>query len=203
MIESEEGSVSGEDSLLLRVTEWLGRSSRATVNVACAVFLVAVALVQYISGTRTTAAPLYLIPIVAVTLRSGRGTGLMYAAAGGLVFILLELPYPLNRYIWLELWNDILRVSLFVACAVAIARLKEDIIREMNLKAHLQDALAGVRQLSGLLPICAWCKRIRKKDGSWEVVEVYLKDHSRADFSQGLCPECAREHDGAPPRVTP
>jgi len=199
MSETEEHTFAGEDSLLLGVDEWLGKKSRASVNVACAAFLISVALIQWLSGTRTTAAPIYLIPIVAVTLRSGRGMGLIYASAGGFVFILLELPYPLNRFIWLELWNDILRVSLFVACAAAVARLKEDIVREMRLKAHLQDALAGVRQLSGLLPICAWCKRIRNKDGSWDVIEDYIKDHSQADFRHGLCPDCARDHGSEPP----
>lgn len=56
---------------------------------------------------------------------------------------------------------------------------------------ELQGALALVKQLSGLLPICSYCKRIRKDDGqSWQQLENYLSEHSEAEFSHGVCPEC-------------
>ncbi len=189
-----------EDSLILRIDGWLGTKSMTAIVVASSVLLLALALLQYLTGVKTTVAPFYLIPISAVTLRGGRPTGLLFSIAAGAIFLLLELPYPLNRYIWLELWNDLLRIGLFVACALALARLKADILREMKLKAHLQEALAGVKQLSGLLPICAWCKRIRDKQGNWELIEEYVTVHSHADFTQDICPDCARRHpEGAPP----
>lgn len=56
---------------------------------------------------------------------------------------------------------------------------------------ELQQALAKVRTLSGFLPICASCKKIRDDSGYWEQIETYLKEHSDAEFSHGLCPECA------------
>jgi PAS domain S-box-containing protein len=58
---------------------------------------------------------------------------------------------------------------------------------------ELQEALSKVKMLSGLLPICANCKRIRDKGGSWQQVEVYVREHSQADFTHGICPECAKE----------
>jgi AmiR/NasT family two-component response regulator len=58
---------------------------------------------------------------------------------------------------------------------------------------ELQDALAQVKTLSGLLPICASCKKIRDDDGYWNQLEVYIQDHSEVVFSHGLCPECAKE----------
>ena len=57
----------------------------------------------------------------------------------------------------------------------------------------LQEALGRVKQLSGLLPICANCKKIRDDRGYWQQVEVYVRDHSEADFSHGICPGCAKE----------
>jgi PAS domain S-box-containing protein len=57
--------------------------------------------------------------------------------------------------------------------------------------AELQASLERVRTLSGLLPICAWCKKIRNDNGFWERVEDYIREHSLADFSHGVCPECA------------
>ena len=58
---------------------------------------------------------------------------------------------------------------------------------------ELQDALAQVKTLSGLLPICASCKKIRDDDGYWNQLEAYIQDHSEVVFSHGLCPECAKE----------
>jgi hypothetical protein len=54
----------------------------------------------------------------------------------------------------------------------------------------LQLALDNVKKLHGLLPICASCKKIRNDEGYWEQIEVYIKDHSEADFSHGICPDC-------------
>jgi ABC-type sugar transport system substrate-binding protein len=56
--------------------------------------------------------------------------------------------------------------------------------------AMLQDALAQVKHLSGLLPICASCKKIRDDHGDWHQLETYIRDHSNADFSHSICPEC-------------
>ena len=54
----------------------------------------------------------------------------------------------------------------------------------------LTVVLGSVKLLSGLLPICASCKKIRDEEGHWHEVEVYVRDHSEVDFSHGLCPEC-------------
>ena len=56
---------------------------------------------------------------------------------------------------------------------------------------ELRKAFARVKTLSGLLPICSSCKKIRNDKGYWEQMEIYIRDHSEADFSHGLCPECA------------
>jgi len=63
--------------------------------------------------------------------------------------------------------------------------------RESLIK-QLQDALSKVKQLSGFLPICASCKKIRNDKGYWEQIESYIREHSEAEFSHGICPECAQ-----------
>jgi PAS domain S-box-containing protein len=55
---------------------------------------------------------------------------------------------------------------------------------------ELQQALASVKSLSGLLPICASCKKIRDDEGYWKQIEAYISSHSEATFTHGLCPEC-------------
>jgi len=59
-----------------------------------------------------------------------------------------------------------------------------------RLIAELQDALTKIKTLGGLLPICSSCKKIRDDTGYWNQVEVYIRDHTDADFTHGLCPEC-------------
>ncbi|UCD75014.1 MAG: response regulator transcription factor [Phycisphaerales bacterium] len=59
---------------------------------------------------------------------------------------------------------------------------------------ELEQALAEVKQLSGLLPICAYCKRIRGGEDYWQAVEEYITSHSHAQFSHGVCPECYEKH---------
>ncbi len=61
-----------------------------------------------------------------------------------------------------------------------------------NLINNLTDALSEVKTLSGLLPICSNCKNIRDDKGYWKKIESYIRDHSDANFSHSICPECAK-----------
>jgi len=69
------------------------------------------------------------------------------------------------------------------------------IARTQNEKVieELKGALAKVKQLSGLLPICSSCKKIRDDKGYWNQIEAYIRDHSEAEFSHGICPECSKK----------
>ena len=58
----------------------------------------------------------------------------------------------------------------------------------------LRQALNEVNALRGILPICSFCKKVRDDQGYWEQVDVYIRKHSRADFSHSICPECAEDH---------
>jgi len=73
------------------------------------------------------------------------------------------------------------------------SRLKAEKEKE-KLIIDLQQTLAQVKQLSGLLPICSYCKHIRDDKGYWNQIEKYLRNHSDADFSHSICPECAKKH---------
>ncbi|MFO7716700.1 response regulator [Desulfosarcina sp.] len=76
--------------------------------------------------------------------------------------------------------------------AIEIAMVKHGAAKSREtLIAHLQKALQEVKTLRGLLPICASCKKIRNDDNSWQQIEEYISRHSDADFTHGICPECA------------
>jgi PleD family two-component response regulator len=77
-----------------------------------------------------------------------------------------------------------------VTRAIRYAIERHQILEER--KQLIQEALATVKILTGLLPICAACKKIRDDNGYWNQLEAYIEAHSDAEFTHGLCPECRR-----------
>ena len=69
-----------------------------------------------------------------------------------------------------------------------------DISETKKIQEALQKASKEIRTLHGILPICSHCKRIRDDQGRWNQMEEYVSGNSEADFSHGICPECAKEH---------
>jgi GAF domain-containing protein len=84
----------------------------------------------------------------------------------------------------------------------AMALLARQVMAQLEARrvsAHLAEALRHVKTLRGLLPICAWCKRIRDDHGYWTQVDAYIRAHTHADFTHGICPEClAKQLDQRP-----
>lgn len=76
---------------------------------------------------------------------------------------------------------------------IEITLIKHQAAKEREkLIADLEKALLEVKKLSGLLPICAGCKKIRDEHDQWHQIEDYIHSHSEADFSHGICPDCSR-----------
>ena len=71
--------------------------------------------------------------------------------------------------------------------------LKVEKMAREELIENLQKALEDVKTLSGMLPICAWCKNIRNDEGYWQKIEAYLKSNSDLDFTHGICNDCAKK----------
>ena len=59
---------------------------------------------------------------------------------------------------------------------------------------QLARLVSAIKSLGGLLPICSHCKKVRDDKGYWKQIESYVRDHSDADFSHGLCPDCLATH---------
>ena len=81
-------------------------------------------------------------------------------------------------------------ISAFIAFYTVshVLKVEKELVRERN---ELQKALSEIKTLSGLLPICASCKKIRDDKGYWNQIEIYIRDRSEADFSHSICPICA------------
>lgn len=95
--------------------------------------------------------------------------------------------------------DEILVITFYLALALGIFAFRrwlnqrqiEQALQEQL--AQLNQALNEVQQLRGIIPICASCKNIRDDQGYWHQVESYIRDHSQADFSHGICPSCAKK----------
>lgn len=70
---------------------------------------------------------------------------------------------------------------------------KEAELENQRLLNELREALSEVKKLSGLLPICVSCKKIRDDKGYWNQIESFIRDRSEADFSHSICPDCAKK----------
>jgi PAS domain S-box-containing protein len=75
---------------------------------------------------------------------------------------------------------------------IDISERKQAVTEREKLIADLRKALHEVKTLTGLLPICSSCKKIRDDQGYWNNLEMYISEHSKAEFSHGICPECAQ-----------
>ncbi len=107
--------------------------------------------------------------------------------------------------VWTTKDNRVRRVSLTISPivdergkTVSTSMIAQDITQQkevederIRLLNELQDALANVKRLEGLLSVCAACKKIRDSEGQWVPIEIYITEHSEAVFSHGYCPICA------------
>lgn len=126
---------------------------------------------------------------------------------------LAEMPAPLHSEIrskWLSIRYEhginkteifywafgIICVATFIIGSMIYwnRRLKKEIEDRIAAEHKMKDALSQVKTLEGLIPICAHCKNIRDDEGDWKQLEQYITEHSEAEFSHGICSECAKKH---------
>ncbi len=87
--------------------------------------------------------------------------------------------------------NAVLEGETLTGMILDITERKKAEEERERLILELKEALAKIKTLSGMLPICSWCKKIRDDTGYWRQIESYIRDHSEAEFTHGICPECA------------
>ncbi len=117
-------------------------------------------------------------------------------------FFVSIIAFPL---LYLYIARQSRRADVVIENRPVLAILKQiaDIKQELNLaqkeierrkaaESALQKALSEVKTLRGFIPICSGCKKIRDDQGFWQQIEMYIRDHSDAEFSHGLCPECIK-----------
>ncbi len=139
---------------------------------------------------------LLVFPLVAFYLFGNR-EGLIWITL--VIFpsaLFIFFPYFFNTYIYPIEFRIALSIAIFFS--IVLSYLLESLRAHFNFQLEKQNielihALGEVKKLSGLIPICASCKNIRDDKGFWSQIEEYIRDHSEAEFSHGICPECSKK----------
>jgi response regulator RpfG family c-di-GMP phosphodiesterase len=123
------------------------------------------------------------IPIIYLTAMNSFEGEAMGLELGGIDYLLKPVNLALlklrvRNHIELKARNDLVREQ-------------RDLLSRQ--KKELEAALARIRKLEGIIPICMYCKKIRDDQNSWNQLEQYITNHSEATFSHGICPHCAEE----------
>ena len=132
-----------------------------------------------------------------------------YVSELGWYLVVEQADYAATRVILRALLVNVLLCLLITAvvltlttCGINAYQRRIDALADQDARkqaellkknGQLEEALAEVRTLSGFLPICTSCKKIRDDQGYWKQIELYLHEHSDAEFSHSICPSCARK----------
>jgi len=170
--------------------------------------VVLLGVVDYATGYELGFFIFYFVPIAAAAWRLGARMGSAVALVSAGVWLAADWGAG-HRYSHpsLAVWDAGIRLVAFLSIAVAVAKIQALLGKERQSAEELREALRQVKTLTGLLPICAACKKIRNDEGYWQEIERYLAEHTGAQFTHGLCQECAqkflREAGLGPKRAEP
>ena len=169
---------------------WVGEQSRqATAWLSLASLLVIMAF-DYGTGVDVNVTLFYLVPVFLVTWRIDRRMGIFTSLVCAVAWSAVDTMGRKDISSATVLWNVWIQFALFITFSFVVSRIKEILNAQNALNRELHAALAEVKNLSGLLPMCAWCRKIRDEEGNWMTLEAYMSEHSAADFTHGICPTC-------------
>lgn len=160
------------------------RVRRKRWGTALAAVSAAVLALDMVTGPFIQFPILFVAPVGLGAWYLGKRTGIGFAVA--LVGCRLGIAIGLEEQA-APAWTAFVNAGIRLLVLVGLAVLLDQVAWQRRTLA------ARVHQLEGILPICAFCKKIRRTDGTWEPIERYISDHSATQFSHGFCDTCARE----------
>jgi K+-sensing histidine kinase KdpD len=163
--------------------------------IACSAAVAMILLIgwaDYISGWELGFFVFYFVPISFAAWYIGRKPAVAIAIISALTWFSADY-FIASHYssLYYAFWNSFVRLVAFLFTALLISKIKAILETEKKISADLQNSLDHIKQLKGMLPICASCKKIRNDKGYWEQIEHYISERSETEFSHGLCPDCA------------
>lgn len=155
------------------------------------VWIVLVAWLDIRTGLQLKLGPFYLLPVLLVAWQVGTTAGILAALVAAGVWRGVEMIWhPDPSLGWVLFWDASIHLFSFVAISLFVSWARSRVMLEKALVRNLSELLANVRELEGLLPMCAWCKKVRDDQGYWQQIETYISAHTKADWTHGICPDC-------------
>jgi len=155
------------------------------------VWTVLVAWLDVRTGLQLKLGPFYLLPVLLIAWCGGMAWGVVAALVAASAWRGIEVIWrPGLLPGWVLFWDAFIHLLSFTGVAVFVSWARSLVLREKALVYDLSALLANVKELEGLLPMCAWCKKVRDDQGYWQQIETYISSHSKADWTHGICPDC-------------
>ena len=150
-----------------------------------------IGVIDYLTGYEIGMEVFYLMPICLLSWLVNRRTGIIMSVISTATLMtanLLAGKNIVNYFIYY--WNIFVHFGFFIVVVCLISA--EKIISDNNemLIDKLQKSIEEIKTLSGLLPMCSACKKIRDDDGYWKQIEHYISEYTDARFSHSICPDC-------------
>jgi len=150
-----------------------------------------VALLDYYTGNELQVSVLYLVPIALASWKLGKGEAVFVATFSAIIWFLEDGQIVRQATsLWIPFLNMLALLGVFLTVVLSLSALRSAFAEQERLIGELEDALGRVKTLTGLLPMCSWCKKVRDDQGYWKAVEAYIHEHSNAEVTHGICPEC-------------
>jgi len=185
------------------INQYAAKQSRASIILSGACLVALLGAIDFVTGYEISFSIFYLAPICFVAWFAGRRAGLIFALIGTIVWLGADIASGHTfGHLLIPYWNAAVRLGFFVITVLILHRLHLFLEEQARLIIELQDARNDIRTLGGLIPICAWCKKIRDDEGYWRQVETYISEHTEASFTHSMCPECKAKWDEALRKTT-
>ncbi len=165
-----------------------------SILVVIALSVLALGYIDYVTGYELQFFVFYFLPIAIAAWKLGFTSSYLISILSSIVWFLADI-HSSHQYssIAFGIWNTIIRLFSFLIIAYATSKIRLLLAKERETTEKLRDALSQVKTLSGLIPICASCKKIRDDKGYWNQLETFIQEHSEAEFSHGFCPDCMKK----------
>jgi hypothetical protein len=157
---------------------------RRWLPVAWIAITIGILALDYGTGPHVQFPVLLLVPVTGVAWFHGRRWAIGLAGLLPFSRVLNDVGWASGGGLLDEVVNALIRLLVFLYVALLVSTVAEQ-------KRVLQTEVVMLR---GILPICMFCKKIRNDGGDWERLEAYISKRSEAEFSHGMCQECAKKH---------
>ncbi|MCG6534924.1 MAG: hypothetical protein L7F78_09585 [Syntrophales bacterium LBB04] len=175
----------------MNIIDYLTKKPRLFIWVIGLLLNLLIGVIDYLTGYEIGMGVFYLLPIGLLSWLINRKAGIIMSVVSTVTIISADLlaGKVIQNY-FIDFWNLFVHFSFFTIVVYLIYQEKVSSDKNEMLIVRLQKALDEVKTLSGLLPICSSCKKIRDDGGCWKQIELYISENTEAEFSHSICPEC-------------